>query len=248
MTSAIRAGFFSFTEVLEGRHREYNEWHLLDHAPEMYGVDGVRWAQRWVSTPELIDRRLFSQGDLAASQYITLYLLGGPVQGAVEGLASIDRALRTAGRSFDARRTHLSGPFDVVEMYAAPRLALAADAVPFRPNLGVFVTVQDHAPAATEAALDEAREWYEKVHIPDLLSVRGMAGCWWFEATSGGPNPRGRTVRVYWLDEDPGMFLDDLAAKSPGMSMIDLRPAYRTLIVGAYRSVPWPSDFAWFDR
>ena len=31
------------------------------------------------------------------------------------------------------------------------------------------------------------------------------------------------------------------------MSMIDLSKAYRTLLVGAYRSIPWESSFDWFD-
>jgi hypothetical protein len=79
------------------------------------------------------------------------------------------------------------------------------------------------------------------VHIPDLLGVRGVAGCWWFE------DPDGRTIRVYWLDEDVTLFLDDLEAKTPAMSMIDLRNAYRTLLVGAYESIPWDSKFDWFD-
>ena len=43
------------------------------------------------------------------------------------------------------------------------------------------------------------------------------------------------------------MFLDDLEAKTPDMSMIDLRNAYCTLLVGAYESIPWDSKFDWFD-
>ncbi len=115
-----------------------------------------------------------------------------------------------------------------------------ADAIPYRPNRGIFVTAQGQADNASEAALDEARQWYDEVHIPDLLAVRGAAGCWWFEDSGG------RTVRVYWLDEDPNVFLDDLKAKTPDMSMIDLTAAYRTLIVGAYQSIPWDSPFDWF--
>ena len=64
---------------------------------------------------------------------------------------------------------------------------------------------------------------------------------------SEGPSPRRRTIRVYWLDEDPNIFLDDLKAKTPDMSMMDLSKAYRTLLVGAYQSIPWESEFDWFD-
>ena len=105
----------------------------------------------------------------------------------------------------------------------------------------MFLTAQANVDGATDAALDEARRLYDEAHIPDLLSVRGVAGCWWFEDTEG------RTIRVYWLDEDPNVFLDDLKAKTPAMKMIDLRKAYRTLLVGVYQSIPWGSAFDWFD-
>jgi len=120
-------------------------------------------------------------------------------------------------------------------------VVLDADAVPYRPNRGVFVTAQDQAAGASDAALDEARQWYDEVHIPDLLNLRGVAGCWWFEDSDG------RTIRVYWLDEDPTLFVDDLEAKTPAMSMMDLRKAYSTLLVGTYQSIPWDSNFDWFD-
>ena len=237
----VKVGFFSFTEVLDGRHREYNEWHLFDHMPENFKLPGVQWGQRWVATPELTERRLFSQGELAKTQYVTLYLITEPVAQALDDFYALGRTLSSQGRWFEPRKSHLSGPFAVLKTYAAPRLAFDADAIPYRPNRGIFVTAQANAEGASESALEEARRWYDEVHIPDLLGVRGVAGCWWFEDTDG------RTVRVYWLDEDPSVFLDDLKAKTPEMSMIDLSKAYRTLIVGAYESIPWDSTFDWFD-
>ncbi len=138
-----------------------------------------------------------------------------------------------------------------MKTYAAPNETVNAERIPYGPSVGVFVTAQDQAPSVTGDALDEALAWYDEVHIPDLLSVRGVVGCWWFEATGKevgpGANRRGRTVRVYWLDEDPVTFHDDLAARTPGMQMIDLRPAYTTLIVGSYRPIPWPLPAQWLD-
>jgi hypothetical protein len=236
----VKVGFFSFTEVLDGRHREYNEWHLLDHLPENLKLEGLQWGQRWVATPDLIERRLFVRDELAATQYMTLYLFTEPVQQALAEFQSLGRKLDSLGRFFKARRSHLSGPFRLVKAYAAPRVLVDAEAIPYRPNGGLFVTAQDQAEGATESALDEARQWYDQVHIPELLGVHGVAGCWWFE--SGG-----RTIRVYWLDEDPSVFLDDLKAKTADMSMIDLSGAYKTLLVGAYRSIGWDENFDWFD-
>jgi hypothetical protein len=237
----VKVGFFSFTEVLDGRHREYNEWHLFDHMPENFKLDGLQWGQRWVATPELIDRRLFAADGLAHTQYVTLYLITEPVTQAVDDFYALGRQLHREDRFFEARKSHLSGPLSLVKTYAAPSMAVDKEAIPYRPNRGVFVTAQADVDGATEAALDEARRWYDEVHIPDLLRVRGVAGCWWFEDTNG------RTIRVYWLDEDPSVFFDDREAKTPAMSMIDLRKAYRTLLVGAYQSIPWDSSFAWFD-
>ena len=63
MPNKVKVGFFSFTEVLDGRHREYNQWHGLDHMPENFKLDGLQWGQRWVATPELMQRRLWAEGD-----------------------------------------------------------------------------------------------------------------------------------------------------------------------------------------
>jgi hypothetical protein len=237
----VKVGFFSFTEILDGRHREYNQWHLLDHMPEQFKLEGLQWGQRWVATPELIDRRLFAGAELAPTQYVTLYLITDPVQQALDDFYALGRELYAKDRWFDARKSHLSGPFTLVNTYAAPRIRVDADVIPYRPNRGIFVTAQANTDDASEAALEEARRWYDEVHIPDLLGVRGVAGCWWFEDTEG------RTIRVYWLDDDPIAFLDDLKAKTPTMAMMDLRKAYSTLIVGAYRSIPWNAEFDWFD-
>lgn len=246
MPNKVKTGFLSFTEILEGRHREYNEWHLFDHMPENFKLDGLQWGQRWVATPELAHRRLVASGDLASCHYLTMYLITDPVDRALEEFQALGRTLDSLGRFFKARRSHLSGPFKLVKAYASPRVAIDAEVVPYRPNRGLFVTVQDRAEGATYHEMDEARRWYDRVHIPDLLTVRGVAGCWWFEA-EGGENPRGRTVRAYWLDEDPIYFHDDLEARTPSFSMMDLSRAYLTQFVGSFETIPWTSRFDWFD-
>src|SRR5207249_1699002 len=130
-----------------GQHREYNEWHLLDHMPEQFKLEGLHWGQRWVATPELIERRLFAAGDLERTQYVTLYLITEPVEKALEEFQALGRTLDSAGRFFKARRSHQGGPFTLVKTYAAPRMAVDADAIPYRPNRGLFVTAQDRAEA-----------------------------------------------------------------------------------------------------
>ena len=241
MPNTLKVGFFSLTEVGNGCDSEYNESRLFDNLR----LEGMCWARRWVATPELMERRLFARGDLAKSQRVSLYLISEPVTTALDEFQKL-------GRFFQARRSPLTGLFTLVKTYAAPRLTIDPDAILDWPNRGLFVTAQDRVEGATAAAFDEARQWYDEVHIPDLLGVHGAAGCWWFEAMPDAvmpdrPNPSGRTIRVYWLDEDPNAFLDDLRERTPGMSMMDLSNAYRTLLVGAYRTIPLESSFDWFD-
>jgi hypothetical protein len=112
-----------------------------------------------------------------------------------------------------------SGPFSLKEEHGD-----------FRADRGLFVTAQRHADGATEAALAEVEAWYRAEHIPDLLAVRGVTGCRWYESEEG------RDVRLYGIDVDLLAFHEDLAARTPGMSMIDLRPAYRSLLVSSYRT------------
>ena len=112
-----------------------------------------------------------------------------------------------------------SGPFSLRE-----------DHGDFRTGGGLFVTAQRHADGVTDAALAEVEAWYRDVHIPDLLAVHGVTGCRWYDTDEG------RDVRLYGLDVDPVDFHEDLAARTPSMSMIDLRPAYRSLLVSSYRT------------
>ena len=48
-----RKAFFSFTGINDpAKHRDYNEWHQLDHRPENLALPGVVWGERWVHSPD----------------------------------------------------------------------------------------------------------------------------------------------------------------------------------------------------
>jgi hypothetical protein len=71
----VKVGFFSFTEITDpSAHREYNEWHQLDHMPEQFPMRGTAYGQRWVSTPACKAARLVDGELLAPAHYMTLYL------------------------------------------------------------------------------------------------------------------------------------------------------------------------------
>lgn len=194
-TGEVAVGFLSFTEVTDpGAHRAYNAWHQLDHLPEQLPLPGVVWGQRWVSTPACTAARAAQVPPLDRTHYVTLYLMAEPVEEVLEGFFALARSLRAAGRFFDARQAHLTGPYEVVEAAAAPRVLVSAAAVPFRPTRGIYVVVEPTGnPGAPGAG--------------DLVAVPGVAGAWVFEdrgrfdATPWQPGHD--RVTICFLDEPP---------------------------------------------
>lgn len=176
-------GFFSFTEITDPKgHREYNDWHSLDHMPEQFSLDGVLFGQRWVCTPECQEIRAAVSPQLEACHYMTLYLMSDP--SVLPEFADLAERLRQEDRFFADRRAHLSGPFDVQERWAAPRVKVSAEVIPFRPSKGIYVVV---GPAVDGEA---------------LVAHDGVAGAWSFAApTSPGADPA-RQITVAFIDGD----------------------------------------------
>ena len=239
----VRIGFFSFTEVTDpGAHRAYNEWHQLDHLPEQLPVPGIAWGQRWVSTPACRAARAVDGELLSAAHYVTLYLMTDPVDATLDEFAALARRLHEEGRFFGPRRSHLSGPFDVLDTAAAARVAVSAAALPYRPTTGVYVVVEEVPdggdPAALRGPLDPG----------PLVEVPGVAGVWRFTArpTEAGLrwSPGARRVTVCFLDGDVAGAAGDLAPllAGPGGAGGGLVPIF----AGPFETItPWRWD--WFD-
>jgi hypothetical protein len=232
----VRIGFFSFTEVTDpGAHRAYNAWHQLDHLPQQYAIPGVAHGQRWVATPACRAGRAVPGPGFDRVHYLTLYLMGAPVAETLDAFRSLARRLREAGRFFEDRLAHLSGPFAVTERAAAGRVLVSADVVAVRPNLGVYAVVESGASASAPPDLDP------------LVGVAGVAGAWTFTATAelqaAGWHPGDRRVTVCYLDEPPAGVsprLDALvgAARSPFSGTVEFAGAFETIVA-------WSWD--WFD-
>ncbi len=235
----MTAGFFSFTEITDpAEHRAYNEWHQLDHMPEQYPLPGIVGGQRWVCTPACREARLAAAAPLDPVHYMTLYLMAEPLADTLEEFRSLAVELHQADRFFAHRRARLSGPFEVSAATAAPRVRVSAAAVPFRPNLGVYVVVE--APgAAPEAAADG---------LGDLVAVDGVAGAWRFEASArpGSANwdAGGHRITVCYLDRDPLAVARDLGpVLEAGWAASGSSP----VLAGPFESITaWRWD--WFDR
>lgn len=231
----IRLGFFSFTEITDpNEHHSYNEWHQLDHMPEQFPLDGVAFGQRWVSTPACRAARIVSEPPLDSIHYMTLYLMTEPLDRTLREFMQLGRDLHEAGRFHLHRKARLSGPFPLRGAAVASRVLISADAVPYRPNLGVYVEVEEFA---DEEPLDPAdEERVRTAHLGALCAQPGVAGAWSFADEQRG-------VTVTWLDAPPlevgGRLAPVVArrrAESPG----------RTLFAGPLETVtPW--QWNWFD-
>jgi hypothetical protein len=171
-------GFFSFTEVTDpSAHEAYNAWHQLDHLPEQFTIDGITFGQRWVRSPRCRAHEAATSPSLDAFHYMTLYLMRDADP--LPEFFALAKRLHAADRFFAARRALLSGPFEVVGRWAAPRVAVSGGAVPFRPSHGVYAIV---GPAVDGAA---------------LVDRAGVAGAWQFADDAAG-----RTVTVAFVDGD----------------------------------------------
>jgi hypothetical protein len=242
----VQAGFFSFTEILNGNHKGYNEWHMLDHMPEQFPIPGIALGQRWVQTPRCRDARLVADPLLDPIHYVTLYLMTEPLRRTLDEFVHLGAELRNMGRWFDDRHAHISGALMRLHGHAAPRVRVSGDCIPARPNRGIFLSVSE---VVDGGGLDPYLAWHEG-HLRRALEVPGVAGIWTFcsdPALSTGrfSFPFDARVAVLYLDDDPVEVTARLAEfgvedRFPGTS--PLKP----ILAGPFETiVPWRWD--WFD-
>jgi hypothetical protein len=123
-------------------------------------------------------------------------------------------------------------------MAAVPRVLVSAEAVPYRPNLGVYVIVREQAAGATD----------EDSRLADaLLAADGVAGAWTFATQARfdrhGWKPGNRTVTVCYLDADPLSVAPGIAPTVRAAADDQDRPV---LLAGPFETItPWRWD--WFD-
>ena len=143
-----------------------------------------------------------------------------------------------------------------MKTYTAPGTIISAEALPFRPYRGVHVVVRDIFGAAR---YQEIAEWYDRVHIPDVLAIEGMLGCSWFKARSARalPNeamghPKDRHVWVYYLDDAPLAVSARIRETMPRLRkegrVIDAGDAAEIILSGPYETIRDPRDYDWRTR
>ena len=179
----VKVGFFSLTSgAVGGDDPSYLEWHLLDHQPEQYSIPGIRLATRWRADDECVALRLEASDDLAPVRHAVSYLMTDPVDDTLRQFARLGRRTAEAGRLPVRAVSHLLGAYHLLQAYASPRVLVSAEAIPFRPHLGVFLLVET---IRDESADVEAwARWHHAEHVPALLAVPGVAGVLSFRSST----------------------------------------------------------------
>jgi hypothetical protein len=244
----VKVGFFSFTEITDpSAHRAYNEWHQLDHMPEQFPIPGIVYGQRWVSTPACRDARAVDEDPLRAVHYMTLYLMTDPVDRTLRDFMELGQQLRALGRFFDQRRAALSGPLQWLDAHAAPRVLVHPEAVPYRPNRGVYVIVEE--PLA-DADRDAEDAWIRSLHeqwVDRVCALPDVAGVWQFASSpalqGAGWSGGRRRITVCYLDGAP---LDAAVCIGPLLADRWRDAPVRPVLAGPLETVV-PYQWDWFD-
>ncbi|MCU1457856.1 MAG: hypothetical protein JWL73_1948 [Actinomycetia bacterium] len=245
--------FFSLAHLADpGSHRAYNEWHQLDHRPENLALPGVTWGERWVHPPDVAE--LAVVGDVGPFHYLNMYWFRAPVdQSRREWSELAERSLQWGRRADLALATRpMMAFFHPTQAYVSEGVAISENALPIRPNLGVYARLTRVAEPRTPAALDRFA-WWDRVGVPELVARPGAAGAVTFasestfvapfDLTAGAP-PESVRLHLVYLDADPLQFARSLAAdpvEPPGRGDLEA-----VLFSGALRAiVPW--EWSWFD-
>jgi hypothetical protein len=252
-----KRAFFSFLELTDPtKHKEFNEYHQLDHRPENLALPGVAWGDRWVIPPDCAELTTGSDEAMTRIQYVAMYWFADPVDQSQAEWVELGALACQWGRRPEtdwARRD--VGFFRPLKGYVNPRVLVSADALPFRPVRGMHVTCVRVLEPGTSAA-ERAFAWYDRVHIPDLLTCRGVAGAWTFSSDATSFDREGRSVgaglrvHVLYLDQDPLEVVADIAQRTKEWEaagrMMDLDGVIDERLATPLRPItPWQWD--WFD-
>lgn len=207
--------FFSFVEISDpAQHREYNEWHLYDHRPENLALPGVAWGDRWArrkGAESAAPHR--GETPYTETDYVAMYWFHKPHQDAVAEWFKLGSDSFQWGRGPDVPGVvrRLTAFFTPVKGYAHQRVLVRPDVLPYRPNQGLHVTLS-HLPEPHSRETHALHRWYDRVRIPKLLEIPGVAGAWTFSLSEVLPQSRTETpdyppgslrIRLLYLDGEP---------------------------------------------
>ncbi len=251
--------FFSVMGVVDpARHWEYNEYHQLDHRPSNLALPGVAWGDRWVRSPDCIEASTGSDRSFDDSHYMAMYFLRAPLEESNRAWLQLGEQAYQLGRRPDMawRKNHFQKFLFPVKGYAAPRVLVSPEELPFRPVKGMYFTLSHFT--ETGAETHDAFAWSDRVRIPDLLACRGVAGAWTFVSedvfnipilTARETLPPVTRITLLYLDEEPLEVLDGIQTREAELRRSgrsrDLSGIEDIRFAAPYRAIiPW--QWNWF--
>jgi hypothetical protein len=228
----IKLGYFSFVSLRDPA--PYLEWHQTDHMPEQFAIAGLPWGQRFVAPRACRDASAVRGDGVGQSDSLQLYFMEDPERVLPE-FQALGRELAGAGRFRTDIDSHLQAPLQLVNDYAAPRVLIRPEVVPYRPNHGAYVILEEVVYVAT------VDDWVQSQHrdsIPALLDVPGVVGLWSFASTGAYGIKRSRErASVIYLDDDPVAVAHRLG---PHLERRWKEAPVRALLAGPFRSLRPP--------
>jgi hypothetical protein len=239
----IKLGFFSLSHhSATGDDRPYLEWHQLDHMPEQYLLPGLLFGQRWATTPACQSVRAAEVDDWAKVGNVVCYLMGNPVDETLDEFLTLGRALAEMGRFSHSLPSQFLSALRLLEAQAAPRVLISDDVVPFRPNRGIYLIVEEVDGSQPQ---DDSLQRLHTEVLPELISVPGVAGALAFGTSPAMRRPtftRGAyRITACYLDADPATVGATLAPV--------LRRLWKSAPVRPLLAAPFESMMKWdWDR
>lgn len=251
-----KMAFFSFIELTDPtKHREYNEWHQLDHLPENLALDGVAWGQRWARRGELKERGSAAER-FAGVDYAAMYWFKGDPQAAIQEWTELGEETFQLGRGplIPGVERRMLAFFRPVEGQVASRIGVGPEVLPYRPNRGVHLTLAKYEDTHSLDTHERYR-WESQELIPSLLNLPGVAGAWTMSYVGAQKHSSlpmeftddtlygGMRMRLVYIDGDPMDTSDAIAAQTANLdagSEAAARASEEVLLAGPLSSiVPW---------
>jgi hypothetical protein len=211
--------------------------------PEQWQVPGIVWGQRWASSADCVAVRAAQVAEWATIAHAVSYLMREPVEETLDDFFALAHRLREQGRFAHGLPSVFQGALRLLETYAAPRVLVSPAVVPFRPNRGVYVILEE----PTEP--DQWDKYQQRVHretVPGLLAVPGVAGAWVFGTT---PALRPREIYTPGRYRFTVCYLDDEPATVGARLGELLQHSWRAAPVRPLLATPFESMTAWaWDR
>lgn len=248
--------FFSFVELTdESKHREYNEWHQLDHLPENLALDGVAWGQRWARRGRM--RELgHAVPKFENVDYTAMYWFKGDPDEAVREWTALGEATFQLGRGplIPGVERRMLAFFEPVEGRAASRIGVGPEILPFRPNRGAHLTLTKYdEPHSLDT--HERFRWESQELISALLELDGVAGVWTLTYHSaqrhstlpfddGDDTPYGgMRMRIVYMDGELVETARAIAQETARLDRVcdaDARASEEVLLTGPVSTItPW---------